>query len=67
MHRVCDTCGNKQGPFARYWVGPKLTGKFVFTCPIPLKNAEGKPYSDNERKAFAAACNNRRDKRFASA
>jgi len=65
--RVCGTCGNTQGPFSRIFVGFRKTGVWLYTCPVPLKDADGKPIPEATRKAVAAACNNRREKRSATA
>lgn len=67
MKRTCNTCGHTQGPFARLFVGDRKTGKYIFTCPIPVKDKEGKPVADAKRKEIAMACNNRRDKRNGTA
>lgn len=67
MPRVCATCGNTQGPFSRIFVGFRKTGQWLYTCPVPLKDADGKPIADSKRKEIAAACNNRREKRHGTA
>lgn len=59
--RVCGTCGNTQGPFARLRIGDRKTGRWVFTCP-PGK--EGLP--SDQRRAPVVACLSRRAKRDAT-
>lgn len=60
--RTCGNCGNTNGPFDRLFIGNRKTGHWVFTCPIPKKDADGRPIPDQKRKEMAAACNNRREK-----
>ena len=61
--RKCGNCGNPQGPFDTLFIGFRKTGQWVFTCPIPKKDADGKPLTDNARRELAMACTNRREKR----
>jgi len=65
--RVCGNCGNTQSPFDRLFIGNRKTGHWIFTCPVPLKDAEGKRLPDKKRADIAAACTNRREKQNASA
>lgn len=67
MTRKCETCGNEQGPFSRLFIGDRKTGRWLFTCPVPLKELDGRPTPDSKRKEIAAACNNRREKRHGAA
>lgn len=60
MGRVCGNCGNTQGPFDKYWIGPRKTGQWIFTCPDPTDK------SPEERQKALAACMARRDKRYAA-
>lgn len=67
LGRVCENCGSPQGPFSRLRIGDRKNGRWVFTCPVPLKDEEGKPMPDSKRKEIAAACTNRREKRNGAA
>ena len=67
MNRVCGTCGSKQGPFDREFIGFRKTGVLVFTCKLPVRDAEGKRVPDAKRREAAMVCSNRREKRFAAA
>lgn len=67
MTRVCNNCGSRQGKFDRLFVGLPKTGRYIFTCRIPLKDAEGRRTSDKTRFEAAQACNHRRDKKYAAA
>src|SRR6478736_2115284 len=65
--RTCGNCGNTQGPFDKLFIGFRKTGRWVFTCPIPKKDANGKPLTDAQRRELAMACINRREKRNGAA
>jgi hypothetical protein len=60
--RRCQACGNTQGPFDKLFIGHRKTGRWLFTCPVPRKDAEGRPLTDAARRDISAACNNRREK-----
>lgn len=61
MTRVCENCGNTQGPFARIFVGFRKTGRWLTYCPIPAK---GTP---EELTKMALACTERAEKRHGAA
>lgn len=65
--RACQCCGNTQGPFDKVFVGLRRTGRWVFTCHVPVRDAAGKRLPDAKRAEIAAACNKRREDAFASA
>lgn len=48
--RTCGNCGNTSGPFDKLFIGNRKTGRWVFTCPIPKKDADGRPLADNVRR-----------------
>jgi hypothetical protein len=61
------TCGNTQGPFDTFKVGfVNNTMLDIFTCPIPVKDADGRRVPDAKRREAAMACSNRREKRDAA-
>jgi hypothetical protein len=59
--RVCGNCGRTQGPFDRYWIGPRKTGHWIFTCPIDKK------LTPEKQAEQAKECTARREKRYAAA
>lgn len=65
--RVCGNCGSTQGPYDRYFVGYRKTGHYIFTCRVPLVDAEGKRTTDKVRLEAVRACNDRREKQNAPA
>lgn len=65
--RVCGNCGSLQGPYDRYFVGYRKTGHYIFTCRIPLLDADGKRTTDKVRLDAVRACNDRREKNNAPA
>lgn len=58
--RVCMTCGNTQGPFAKEYVGDRKTGQWIFTCK---PGADGLPA--DQRRIPVVECLTRRAKRDA--
>lgn len=62
--RVCGNCGSTQGPYDRLFVGFRKTGRWIFTCRIPQKDAEGKRTTDKQRLDAVRECNERREKKF---
>jgi hypothetical protein len=64
--RVCGNCGNTQGPFDKTFVGFRKTGRWVFTCKVPVKDANGKPIPGDKRAEMAMECTKRAEKRRAS-
>lgn len=65
--RVCGSCGATQGPFARYYFGTEKTGQYLFTCPLPVKDDEGKLVSDAKRRDAALNCTKRREAQLGAA
>lgn len=66
-YRTCGCCGSKQGPFDREFVGFRKTGVFLFTCKLPVRDADGRRVADSKRREAAMLCSNRREKRYAAA
>ena len=65
--RKCGNCGNTQGPFDKIWVGFRKTGRWIFVCKVPMKDAEGKPVRPEKRAELAMECTKRAEKRRGSA
>lgn len=65
--RICGNCGSLQGPYDRYFVGYRKTGHYIFTCHVPMRDADGKHTTDKVRLAAVRACNDRREKKNATA
>ena len=61
--RTCGNCGNTQGPFDKVFVGFRKTGRWVFTCRVPLKGPDGKRLPDAKRAELAIACTQRAEQR----
>jgi hypothetical protein len=59
--RVCGNCGNMQGPYDRLFIGYRKTGRWIFTCKVPSR-----PATDKQRQDAVKACNDRREKQYAS-
>ena len=65
--RTCGNCGNTQGPFDKLFIGNRKTGRWIFTCPVPMKDKDGKRLPDAKRREIAMACTARREKKNGTA
>lgn len=66
-NRACQNCGKTQGPFDKEFVGFRKTGRWIFTCHVPVRYIDGRRIPDAKRAETAKACTDRRSKRDVTA